>query len=279
MSRSRNWCFTLNNYSEEELNNVEHVECRYAVVGQEIAPDTGTHHLQGYICFKSDKTLAGVTKLIPRAHFEVAKGDIDANFTYCTKEGHFFQVNPENKPVSNKRKGDLEIVRWDDARKAAVEGRIEEIPSDIFIKFYRTLKEIKKDHMVKPDDLDGVSGVWIWGPAGAGKSRGARLMYPDAYLKMANKWWDGYQNEEFVILDDLDKKHDVLGHHLKIWSDRYAFLAETKGGAVAIRPKKIIITSQYSIEGIWDDIETQQALNRRFEVKFVDHRPPILILN
>ena len=172
--------------------------------------------------------------------------------------------------MSQAKKGQVEQERWKKARAAAVAGDIDAIDDDIFIRFYRTLKEIKKDHMGDVADNDGVTGVWIYGRAGIGKSRKAREDYPGAYLKMCNKWWDGYQGQEFVVMDDVDTKHDCLGHHLKIWADRYAFLAETKGGAIKIRPKKYVVTSQYRIDQIWTDEETIAALKRRFKIIHMD---------
>lgn len=85
---------------------------------------------------------------------------------------------------------------------------------------------------------------------------------------MANKWWDGYQGEQVVVLDDLDKKAaEHLGHHLKLWGDKWSFTAEAKGSAIAPQYKMFVVTSNYDIEDlIKDDSVMLEAIQRRFKV-------------
>lgn len=265
MKRSRNWCGTINNPADKGIDR-EHLwkpeAMKYLIVGMERGA-TGTPHYQFFVRFLNARRFDSVKKIFAGAHLEVCRGSPKENIEYCKKEGDY--VEHGEAPLSKTDIGDLEKQRWTDALQAAKEGRIDDIPADITLRHYRTIRLIQKDYMEPAEDANSVTGIWLWGESGAGKSRKARLDYPQAYLKMANKWWDGYQNQENVILDDLDKNHHVLGHHLKIWSDRYAFIAETKGGALQIRPSVLCVTSQYQIHEIWDDEETRDALKRRFK--------------
>lgn len=255
---ARRWCFTVNNYTDDDCAKIAAWPVRYSVVGKERGGATSTPHLQGFVIWTGTKRLAACKLMHAAAHWEVAKGTNEQAADYCKKDGDFLEYGTMPKPA-----GETEQLRWKGALDSAKRGALEEIPEDILVRYYRTFKEIRKDFMSKPDDVDDVTGIWMWGPPGVGKSHKARVDYPGAYLKMQNKWWDGYQNEENVILDDFDSKE--LGHLLKIWADKYSFLAETKGGAIHIRPKKVVITSNHPIKNIlWADVEMQHAIQRRF---------------
>ena len=107
--------------------------------------------------------------------------------------------------------------------KAVEEGyiRVEDAPKlERALQMLRLLGKTSYEHPT-------VRGEWHWGVPGAGKSHYVRRTYPDAYIKSQNKWFDGYQGEKVIILDDCDT--DTLSHHLKIWADKYPCKAETKG--------------------------------------------------
>jgi hypothetical protein len=163
----------------------------------------------------------------------------------------------------------------------ASEGKFDDIDAQIYICHYNSIKRIHRDVQKKPDDLvlepGEHIGIWYYGESGTGKTHTAINDYPDNYRKIANnKWWDGYNGEDNVLMDDLDKAHAYMGYHLKIWADRYAFIAEVKGGSSYIRPKRIIVTSNYKPEDIWTDVTTLGPINRRF--KFIHlsevYKPP-----
>ena len=111
---------------------------------------------------------------------------------------------------------------------------------------------------------------WIFGKPGVGKSYSVRKMFPDLYLKDNTKWWDGYIDQDCVLIDDFDSKE--FYHYLKIWSDDYVFNAEVKGGTVECKYHLLFVTSNYTIYDIFFDtkdirtVSLIEALNRRFIV-------------
>jgi len=267
MPKFKNYVFTLNNYSVEEEEALKKLECKYICFGKEIAPTTKTPHLQGMVCFQNQRSFDQVKSIFPiRTHLEPMRGRVEQSQVYCKKDGTWFENGIP--PQSNKKNGEIEKERYEDAWKLAKEGKIEEIDADLRIRHYHTIKRIYKDYQVRPEDKDHTTGYWFHGPPGTGKSFTARMENPNAYIKSANKWWDGYQGEEVVILDDLDLMHKVLGHHLKIWGDAYAFNAEDKGGSRMIRPKRIIVTSNYTIEFMFaGDEDMIKAILRRYRCR------------
>lgn len=261
--RSRNYCFTINNYTEGDLLQCKTLECRYLVVGEEVG-ESGTPHLQGTVCFVNTRTFSAVKKDLPKAHIEVCR-NVQSSITYCKKDGKFFEKG--DPPKTPQEIGKNEKERWKDVRLAAEEGRWDDIPESVrfnqakLIKYHYDMAQLS----VRLEDTEE-EHLWYCGPPGTGKSRKAREENPDAYLKMCNKWWDGYDNEDVVLIEDFDASHTVLCHHLKIWADRYPFMAEYKGGARKIRPKKIIVTSNYHPKDIWQKAGDLDPILRRFAV-------------
>lgn len=82
------WCFTLNNYTKEEMETLETLfkEHTKYIFGEEIGEECGTPHLQGYIeckvkCRPSEKFQN------KRIHWAKAKAKKDSNVEYCSKDG------------------------------------------------------------------------------------------------------------------------------------------------------------------------------------------------
>lgn len=257
--RSRGWTFTLNNYVEADLTRCESFGATYYVIGREVG-ESGTPHLQGYMYFEGKKSFKQLKVLMPLAHLETAKGTAQENYAYCTKDGNFVQGGV--MPATQAEKGARGAARIAEMWTLAKAGQFEQLPPQNI----KTWEYIHLKYQPPPMALDSLENLWVTGPSGSGKSSGIRKLFPIFYSKPMSKWWDGYQNEEVVVLDDFDPSHGkFLSYFLKIWADHYPFNCEVKGGSMRIRPKRIVVTSQYSIEECFcDDERTIEAVSRRF---------------
>lgn len=265
------WCFT--DY-DLDTSKYDHKLIRYSIMCLEVCADTNRPHLQGFAYFLNAVRPVSCKQVSPTAHWSVAgASDLNDCISYCEKEeGEIFSFG--EKPVFSQHErrkagGEKNAEKWILAKEKAKGGNLDEIDPQIFVTFYGQLRTIRRDHMAKALDLpDGHQiGYWYYGKTGVGKTYAAINEFPDSYRKSAaHHWWDGYQGEDNVIIDDFDKYHVKQGYYLKIWVQRYAFIAEIKGSAQSIRPRSIVVTSNYRMEDIWDDEATLAPLRRRFKV-------------
>lgn len=283
-SRSRKWCFTINNYTEEQYLDLISVEnllsVRYLIVGKECARSTGTKHLQGAVVFKNARTMGGVKAVLKShsAHLEIMGGTFKQASDYCKKELCFFEYG--DLPLDPSGKAELYKARWASMIELAKNGDIDDIGEEepqLYVSHYRTWKAIARDTQVAPAALEsefrkptGDRNVWIYGPSGTGKTYYAMHLSDSVYPKNLNKWWDFYDHEDVVVINEVDPDNSKwMGPHLKVWAQEDAFVAEVKGASNLVRPKRIIVTSNYSIEECFEDVRMQEAIKGRFFVKYV----------
>lgn len=123
--RTRGWCFTLNNYNNEEYEKLKefgHTNTVRFVIGEEIGKN-GTPHLQGYFYHKHSQSFERMKSVCANAHWERSKGSPDQNFKYCTKDGKFIQNGFEKKEcfkdkLNEKLLKKYEGVEWKDWQKS-----------------------------------------------------------------------------------------------------------------------------------------------------------------
>lgn len=150
---AKHWAFTLNNYSEEDedklLSSTNSAGVGYIVFGKEVG-SSGTPHLQGHVYFSQKKRLSQILKLLPQAHYSVAR-NVSKSIEYAKKEGSYRESGtpPDVLSQSGKRT-DL------DEFKAAVKGgmvdskELRETYSEIVAKYPRFALLYIRDHRPLP---------------------------------------------------------------------------------------------------------------------------------
>lgn len=168
MSSSRHFVFTCNNYTDEKIRLLSNLNYRYLVYGKEVAPTTGTPHLQGHVDFHDKisvvplrKKLQGFDvnycrslKNLSRSHNYCKKGDQSKDeWNALHEDGPNYGKNADvfedgDPPMTSEQKGDKGKEIWIDI-KDSLKRKVDEI--EIFDKYpttwansYKAIAHLKK---------------------------------------------------------------------------------------------------------------------------------------
>lgn len=235
-------------------------QVNYFLVTEEVCPNTGKLHGQGYIQMKQPKSIKAMVDFLKVGpHIEGAKGDATVNVSYCKKGANYtgnWQKDGANHPsygdglkilveegtvsYAGKRNDCDAVVEAIKSGKKARE--IADEMGDAYLKWGKNITAMC-NMLIQPRNHNKPKEVHVfYGTTGTGKTRKAVTDFPDAYLMGGEmgKWFDGYEGESTVIFDEY-RAQFTFGHLLRLL-DRYAMRVEFKGGSCEFVADMIIIT-------------------------------------
>lgn len=206
--KSNRVCFTLNNYTEEEVSEIQgwltSVPVKYAIVAKEVGA-SGTPHLQGFVhlqaaFLKAKEGTVTKWKSFPgfqRSHLESAKGTDEDSRIYCNKDGNVITEIGSAEP--------LEDV-WSQIARATSESQVREIDPEIYVKYHHQIATIVEKNKV-PDISEFIKPL-----------ERLREWQEDALVKL-NAQND--RNILFIIDEEGGKGKSVLGNHLAVTENAF----------------------------------------------------------
>lgn len=238
------------------------------IKGQKEIGESGYEHWQIVCYFARKKRITGVKTHFPNtAHIEPTRSEAALDYVWkdeTSVAGTRFEFG--KLPINRKKTEDWDKI-WDSAKC----GNLMEIPADIRIRSYHTIKRIRKDFEMAPMRPNITVNVF-WGVTGSGKSHKAFELAAesghDFFVKgSTTKWWDGYKGEKIVIMDEF--RGQISIEHLLKWFDKYPCYVEEKGGQLALKAETFYVCSNLDPRDWFKDIddETKQALLRRLNIK------------
>lgn len=264
--KARAWFLTIFEGYQDAIEQIAKEKCRYCCWQIEKCPTTGRLHVHACIYYENQQKWP--KDRYPTAHIRKVK-NLKKCISYCmkddTREEGPWQLGIKPEPG---RRTDLEtlavkIMKGTTAKELAKEDPV------AYIRYHRGLKALEEacySHRSKaPDTVE-----WIWGATGVGKSHRATERPGTYYMKDGTKWWDGYTQQNTIVIDDFDGKWPL--RDLLRLLDRYPYQGQTKGGYVAVNSEAIIITCDRPPSGFYSGIELDQML-RRMKVIHLEKRP------
>lgn len=254
-SKHRNYMLTVNNPSDLDYETIDNDDCVYSVYQLEKG-ENGTPHLQALICYKNPRVWP--KKKYPTAHIEVARNVPDCA-RYCQKLETRIE-GPWEKGEKPKQGERIDLMEAGDSilngTKSINDIAIEN-PS-LYIRCHKGLQAL--EYMKYKDREEAPIVMWLYGKSGKGKTSWVFKYHKDIYIKDETPWWDGYKQQEVILIDDFEGRMNF--RNLLRLLDRYPYQGEYKGGYVKINSKYIYITSEYRPQDLYSDTALEQISRR-----------------
>jgi len=260
MGRHRAWCFTINNPTKSDEMSVACLmkKAKYGIIGVEKGDVLQHLHLQGYVHLENALSFEKIKFYLPRAHIEVAGGTDEDNFIYCSKQGDYKEWG-EKSEGQGKRNDIKEIANLIKLGDITLMDIMFDYP-DMYLKYSRSFE--KMFNAVQPHRDSPPQVFWLYGLAGTGKTRSVvdKFSAENVYIKDNTSWWDGYNQQEVILIDDFD--NNIPYRTLLRILDRYRYQGQVKGGYVNINSPFIYITCEHHPSYYWSGNELDQITRR-----------------
>ncbi len=266
----RSVCYTLNNYTPEQVTSLQSLDCTYHIFGKEVG-ESKTPHLQGFIHFPNARSFNAIRKDLFHAHIEPRRGTPEQASTYCKKDDKdAFEKGTIPQPG---RRTDLESLVKDlrDNYEGNATAMLISEPQRT-ARLFKFVDRIAPALQKKRDWKMNV--IWLWGPTSTGKSHWTHTTYPDAYWKnMDEDFWEDYDGQDCVVLDD------IRGHHMKYTTllrlfDRYPLGIKVKGRSARFRSSTIVCTSNVHPSVLYEksNEDMEQLIRRITEIRHLTEK-------
>ena len=228
---------------------LERYGTEYGICCRETAPSTGTLHYhllikcKKMVSIRNANNVIEIEGIIP--HIEKVNNNIKRIIDYIKKNGDIAVLNPENAPKNT-------MINKQEKAKLMMNGNLEELflsgqLGAIDIIRAQKLKSIFQMNR-KQKGYEKKLVLWFYGESGEGKTRLATELAEqfDSTYWLSNeglKWFDGFENQEFAVIDDFRKSMLADWSYLLRLLDGYSLFVQIKGGFTTWNPKVIIITS------------------------------------
>lgn len=281
--KCRNVVFTANNYDPNRVADLVATlqawgAVTYFVFGKEVAPTTGTPHLQGYLELKSPYLWTSIQAKLNVVYPVAAtskvwttrrRGTAQQAADYCKKDGDITEWGEISK--QGERTDLKELAEEIKAKKRTVEEIAMEDPY-AFHKFGRTLQQIQTISQRYEYRQWRTEGIWYYGPTGIGKTYKAMQGYSvdTHYIKcLDDQWWDGYNGQDIVIFNEF--RGQITFHELLDLADEWPKTVKQRNKEpVQFLAKKLIITCikhpKDLFSRVLSDDEPWGQFSRRFQI-------------